>query len=549
MKRRLGPVIAIFISIVIFLILVTFSDSILGDSQNDMFTDETVSYVELKKNHEPADAAKIAGLDYIDTSKENTTMQRKAYDMYHNGRTEPGKDYVTDTTMTTRIMYFMSGSERHIVAKKYNRLWSQSPMTFLIVALMYFLITDSVILFYYRKRQQLSEDIQSVTENLRRVRKSKEMASLILSPGDELYGLVEQTNKISMDINDLRDDVQSRERRFRGLVGHLPIGVMLLNSQGDVLLHNQAMSSLLNVNISNDIHPFIEDIKTYNLSQMIEHTLRKNKNHHREIQLVGNSQKFVDANVIRLIHSREDYDQQVLVILYDLTESRQIERMQVDFVNNVSHELKTPVTSIEGFSETLLNGAKDDPKKLDHFLNIIHDESVRLSELIQDILSLSKVKRDTEKIDTINLNDDINRILDRQSITIKKHHIKVNQQYFGSPDVTANKEKINLVFRNLIKNAISYNKENGQIDLEVHHDEIENRIKFIIKDSGIGISEDDQARIFERFYRVDRSRSLETGGTGLGLAIVKETLDTLDGDIRIESHKGLGTTFTVDIPL
>lgn len=549
MKRRLGPVIAILISIVIFLILVTFSDSILGDSQNDMFTDETVSYVELKKNHEPADAAKIAGLDYIDTSKENTTMQRKAYDMYHNGRTEPGKDYVTDTTMTTRIMYFMSGSERHIVAKKYNRLWSQSPMTFLIVALMYFLITDSVILFYYRKRQQLSEDIQSVMENLRRVRKSKEMASLILSPGDELYGLVEQTNKISMDINDLRDDVQLRERRFRGLVGHLPIGVMLLNSQGDVLLHNQAMSSLLNVNISNDIHPFIEDIKTYNLSQMIEHTLRKNKNHHREIQLVGNSQKFVDANVIRLIHSREDYDQQVLVILYDLTESRQIERMQVDFVNNVSHELKTPVTSIEGFSETLLNGAKDDPKKLDHFLNIIHDESVRLSELIQDILSLSKVKRDTEKIDTINLNDDINRILDRQSITIKKHHIKVNQQYFGSPDVTANKEKINLVFRNLIKNAISYNKENGQIDLEVHHDEIENRIKFIIKDSGIGISEDDQARIFERFYRVDRSRSLETGGTGLGLAIVKETLDTLDGDIRIESHKGLGTTFTVDIPL
>lgn len=549
MKRRLGPVIAILISIVIFLILVTFSDSILGDSQNDMFTDETVSYVELKKNHEPVDAAKIAGLDYIDTSKESTTMQRKAYDMYHNGRTEPGKDYVTDTTMTTRIMYFMSGSDRHIVAKKYNRLWSQSPMTFLIVALMYFLITDSVILYYYRKRQQLSEDIQSVTENLRRVRKSKDMASLILSPGDELYGLVEQTNKISMDINDLRDDVQLRERRFRGLVGHLPIGVMLLNSQGDVLLHNQAMSSLLDVNISNDIHPFIEDVKTYNLSQMIEHTLRKNKNHHREIQLVGNSQKYVDANVIRLIHSREDYDQQVLVILYDLTESRQIERMQVDFVNNVSHELKTPVTSIEGFSETLLNGAKDDPKKLDHFLDIIHSESVRLSELIQDILSLSKVKRDTEKIDTINLNDDINHILDHQSITIKKHHIKVNQQYFGNPEVTANKEKVNLVFRNLIKNAISYNKENGQIDLEVHHDEIENRIKFIIKDSGIGISEDDQARIFERFYRVDRSRSLETGGTGLELAIVKETLDTLDGDIRIESHKGLGTTFIVDIPL
>ena len=549
MKRRIGPVIAILISIAIFIILVTFSDSILGNSQNDMFTEETVSYQELKKNHDPAEAAKIAGLDYIDTSKESTLMQKKAYDMYHNGRTEPGKNYITDTTFNTRFMYFMSGSNRHIVAKKYNRLWSQSPMTFVIVTLMYFLITDSVILFYYRKRQQLSNDIKSVTENLRRVRKNKEMSSLILSPDDDLYGLVEQTNKISMDINELRDDVRLRERRFRGLVGHLPIGVMLLNSQGDVLLHNQAMSSLLDENISNDIHPFIEDVKTYSLSRMIEHTLRKNKNHHREIQLVGNSQRYVDANVIRLIHSREDFDQQVLVILYDLTESRQIERMQVDFVDNVSHELKTPVTSIEGFSETLLNGAKDDPKKLDHFLEIIHSESVRLSELIQDILSLSKVKQDTEKTDVINLHDDIDHILDRQSIPIKKHNITVKQQYFGSPDVTVNKEKVNLVFRNLIKNAISYNKENGEINIEVHHDEIENRIKFIIKDTGIGISEDDQARVFERFYRVDRSRSLETGGTGLGLAIVKETLDSLDGDIRIESHKGLGTKFTVDIPL
>ena len=549
MKRRIGPIIAILISVVIFVVLVIFSDTILGDSQKDMFTEETVSYQELKKNHDPSEAARIAGLDYVDSSKEDTYLQKKAYDMFHRGRIAPGKNYVTDVNFGERIMYYLPGSGRYVVAKRYNRLWSQAPLTFVLVALMYFVITDSVILFYYRKRQILSNDIKSVTENLRRVRKNKEMASLILSPDDELYGLVEQTNKISMDINDLRDDVRLRERRFRGLVGHLPIGVMLLNSQGDVLMHNQAMAGLLDVNISNDIHPFIEDIKTYSLSRMIEHTLRKNKNHHREIQLVGNSQKFVDANVIRLVHTREDFDQQVLVILYDLTESRQIERMQVDFVNNVSHELKTPVTSIEGFSETLLNGAKDDPEKLDHFLKIIHSESIRLTELIQDILSLSRVKKGNYKSEMVNLHEDLDSILERQDPAIKKHNLTIKKQFFGNEDVTINKEKFNLVIRNLIKNAISYNKENGEIDIEVHHDEIENRLKFIIKDTGIGISEADQGRIFERFYRVDRSRSLETGGTGLGLAIVKETLDTLDGDIRMESHKGLGTTFTVNIPL
>ena len=549
MKRRIGPIIAILISVVIFVVLVIFSDTILGDSQKDMFTEETVSYQELKKNHDPSEAARIAGLGYVDSSKEDTYLQKKAYDMFHRGRIAPGKNYVTDVNFGERIMYYLPGSSRYVVAKRYNRLWSQAPLTFVLVALMYFVITDSVILFYYRKRQILSNDIKSVTENLRRVRKNKEMASLILSPDDELYGLVEQTNKISMDINDLRDDVRLRERRFRGLVGHLPIGVMLLNSQGDVLMHNQAMAGLLDVNISNDIHPFIEDIKTYSLSRMIEHTLRKNKNHHREIQLVGNSQKFVDANVIRLVHTREDFDQQVLVILYDLTESRQIERMQVDFVNNVSHELKTPVTSIEGFSETLLNGAKDDPEKLDHCLKIIHSESIRLTELIQDILSLSRVKKGNYKAEVVNLHEDIDSILERQDTTIKKHNLTIKKQFFGNEDVTINKEKFDLIIQNLIKNAISYNKENGEINIEVHHDEIENRLKFIIKDTGIGISEDDQGRIFERFYRVDRSRSLETGGTGLGLAIVKETLDTLDGDIRMESHKGLGTTFTVNIPL
>ncbi|KRK78410.1 two component sensor transduction histidine kinase [Companilactobacillus alimentarius DSM 20249] len=549
MKRRIGPIIAILISVVIFVVLVIFSDTILGDSQKDMFTEETISYQELKKNHDPSEAAKIAGLEYVDSNKEETYLQKKAYDMFHRGRVAQGKNYITDTNLGERIMYYMSGSSRYVVAKQYNRLWSQAPLTFVLVALMYFVITDSVILFYYRKRQILSNDIKSVTENLRRVRKNKEMSSLILSPDDELYGLVEQTNKISMDINDLRDDVRLRERRFRGLVGHLPIGVMLLNSQGDILMHNQAMSGLLDVNISNDIHPFIEDVKTYSLSRMIEHTLKKNKNHHREIQLIGNSQKFVDANVIRLVHSREDFDQQVLVILYDLTESRRIERMQVDFVNNVSHELKTPVTSIEGFSETLLNGAKDDPEKLDHFLKIIHSESIRLTELIQDILSLSRVKKGNYKAETVNLHEDIDQILERQALPIKKHNLTVKKKFFGNEEVSINKEKINLIFRNLIKNAVSYNKENGEIDLEVHHDEIENRIKFVIKDTGIGISETDQGRIFERFYRVDRSRSLETGGTGLGLAIVKETLDTLDGDIRLESHIGLGTTFTVNIPL
>ncbi|MFC6324257.1 two-component system histidine kinase PnpS [Companilactobacillus baiquanensis] len=549
MKKKIGPIIAVTVSIVIFIILSAFADSTLGSSQRNTFYDETTSFKELKKNHTAQEAAKISGLTYVDTDKRSSKVEKRVYDLIHKGGLSPSQNFLTDNTFGTRTMYYISDSNKHVVVKEYNRLWSQNASTYVLVALVYLIFTNAIVLFYYKRKQKLSYDIQSVTENLRRVRKNKDMASIILSPDDELYNLVEQTNEISMDINELRDNARLRERRFKSLVGHLPIGVMLLNSQGEVLMHNQAMSALLDVNISNDIHPFIEDVKTYGLSRMIEHTLRKNKNHHKELQLIGNSQKYVEANVIRLVHSREDFDQQILVLLYDLTESRKMDRMQVDFVNNVSHELKTPITSIAGFSETLLNGAKDDPEKLDHFLNIINEESTRLTELIQDILSLSKVQKDDEKAEAVDAKNEIEKTVEHLSQRISKHKISVETSFSGNPEITINREKFNLIVGNLIKNAVSYNKENGDIKIQFNHDEIENRIRFSVEDTGIGIAESEQDRIFERFYRVDRSRSFETGGTGLGLAIVKETIDTLDGDIRIESHKGLGTKFIVHIPL
>lgn len=548
MKKRLGPIVSIIISVILFIALSLFADNILSNSQKNSFSEEVESFTELKKNHSKADAANITSLKYLNI-KDNSRMSKQADDMIHRGNLSMSEQYVTDQSFGSRTMFYRFNDGNYVLAKDYSRLWNQDWISYALLAILYFIITDSIILIYYRQRQKIRGDIDRVTQNLKRVRKNKELSSLILSPDDDLYGLVEQTNKINKDISELRDNAKLRERRFKSLIGHLPIGVMLLNSQGEVLMHNQAMAALLDVNISDDIHPFIEDVKTYGLSRMIEHALRKNKNYRREIQLVGNSQKYVDANVIHLVHSREDYDKQILVILYDLTTSRQMEQMQVDFVNNVSHELKTPITSIEGFSETLLDGAQDDPKKRAHFLQIIHDESVRLTDLIQDILSLSKVKKETEETELVDMGSDIDSILQSLAVPINKHHLKVEKQYFGNKEVNVNKSKVNLILNNLIKNAISYNSENGSIGIEVHHDEVENRLRVIITDTGIGISQKDQERIFERFYRVDRSRSLETGGTGLGLAIVKETLDSLDGNLQVESNLGLGSKFTFEIPL
>ncbi|AKP68210.1 two-component system histidine kinase PnpS [Companilactobacillus ginsenosidimutans] len=548
MKRRLGPTVSIVISVILYIALALFADNILSNSQSNSFSEEVESYTELRKNHTKEEAADVTSLKYININ-DDSDISKQASDMIHRGNLSMSEQFGTDVSFGRRAMFYRFNNGNYVVAKDYSRLWNQNWISFALFTILYFLITEAIILVYYRQRQNIRDDIDRVTQNLKRVRKNKDMSSLILSPDDDLYELVEQTNQINKDISELRDNAKLRERRFKSLIGHLPIGVMLLNSQGEVLLHNQAMAALLDENISNELHPFIEDVKTYGLSRMIEHALRKNKNYRREIQLVGNSQRYVDANVIHLVHSREDYDKQILVILYDLTTSRRMEQMQVDFVNNVSHELKTPITSIEGFSETLLDGAGDDPEKRHHFLEIIHNESVRLTDLIQDILSLSKIKKDNEETELVDMEANIKSILQSMSVPIEKHHLKVDKSFFGNKEVTINKAKVNLVLNNLIKNAISYNKENGSIDIEVHHDEVENRLRVIIEDTGIGISQKDQDRIFERFYRVDRSRSLETGGTGLGLAIVKETLDSIDGNLQVESNLGLGTKFTLEIPL
>lgn len=548
MKKSLGPIVSITVSVLLFLALSLFADNILSNSQKNSFSEELSTFTELRKNHTKAEAARYSSLKYVDINAKNK-ISRQASDMVHRGNLSMSEQYVTDASFGSRTMFYRFNDGDYVLAKKYSRLWYQDWISFALFTIMYFVITDWIIIYYYRKRLILRSDIDRVAINLRRVRKNKDISSLILSPDDDLYELVEQTNKINQDINQLRDNAKIRERRFKSLIGHLPVGVMLLNSQGEVMMHNQAMAALLDVNISDEVHPFIEDVKTYGLSRMIEHSLRKNKNYRKEIQLVGNSQKYVDANVIHLVHSREDFDKQILVILYDLTASRQMEQMQVDFVNNVSHELKTPITSIEGFSETLLDGAQDDPKKREHFLQIIHNESVRLTDLIQDILSLSKVKKETDETELVDMEHEIDSILQSMTVSINKHHLKVEKKFFGNKEVNINKSKVELILNNLIKNAISYNSEDGSLKIEMHHDEVENRLRVVIADTGIGISQKDLDRVFERFYRVDRSRSLETGGTGLGLAIVKETVESLDGNLQVESNLGLGSTFTFEIPL
>ena len=239
-----------------------------------------------------------------------------------------------------------------------------------------------------------------------------------------------------------------------------------------------------------------------------------------------------------------------MALIQDVTEVRKLENMRSDFVANVSHELKTPLTSIAGFIETLKNGAIKNEKVRDRFLDIIEIETERLTRLIEDLLSLSAIE--SGKLiyskEQIMINETVEEINLMVGPLIKQKNLNYQTEVESAlPPIVGNKDWFKQMIINLIDNAIKYTPEEGLIKLLVY--KRYKNLFIVVKDTGIGIPKGDIPRLFERFYRVDKARSRKIGGTGLGLAIVKHIVLAFFSDIRVSSEVGKGTEFVLKIPL
>ena len=231
----------------------------------------------------------------------------------------------------------------------------------------------------------------------------------------------------------------------------------------------------------------------------------------------------------------------VVILFIDETEEIRALRLREEFSSNVSHELKTPLTSICGFSELLVNGMVDDDNK-EEFYKLIYDDSKRLLNLIEDIMKISGLESEEAfSREEIKLNELIRDILRAQRNLIDEKNIAVSLD--GDGLVYENKTMMWELFANIINNGLKYNKDGGKLDIKISEDEKNYEVSIV--DTGIGIPSKDLARIFERFYRVDKSRSRKIGGTGLGLSIVKHVLQSIDGKLEISSKLGMGTSFKV----
>jgi two-component system phosphate regulon sensor histidine kinase PhoR len=265
--------------------------------------------------------------------------------------------------------------------------------------------------------------------------------------------------------------------------------------------------------------------------------------------IIGPSDVFLQARGSTLRDTRDNV-LGALIVLNDVTRLKTLENIRRDFVANVSHELKTPITSIKGFLETLREGAWDDRENAERFMDIMLKHTNRLDAIIDDLLSLSRIERDTERGEVILDIDSVRDVLD---LVVKEAKEKAKDKNmtvdFRAPDelvARINPSLLEQALMNLVENSIKYSDPGKTISISADYSQ--NEIVIRVKDQGYGISQEHLSRIFERFYRVDKARDRKIGGTGLGLAIVKHIVHAHGGRIGVESSPGKGSTFSIFLP-
>ena len=405
--------------------------------------------------------------------------------------------------------------------------------------LSFFLVLAGMIYYLiYQKNQPL----KTVLPVLKKMVQNPNQAEVIMQTPDQWEELYQTINALSEQMSKMYRAYTTTEEQLYTLLNELMIGVFLIDdADSRLLLLNPKMQLHLNVVSYQPEQRYTEVIQEPKLIQLIHQVTPEHPLIHQEITLTEGRQT-LDLSLRYFTNS--EGTGQILGVAYDLTKVRRLEKLQKDFVGNVSHELKTPVTSLIGFTETLLDGAKDDPQTLTSFLEIMQKDAIRLDKLIREIIQLSKDGENSYEIQTIYTEPYFQQIVQNYQPIIEKKRLTIRLIGKNEP-FTTKTDILYPIIKNLIENAVQYSKSDSEIIIRY---QATDDLSFSVQDFGIGIDTEDQERIFERFYRVDKARSRHSGGTGLGLAIVKDYVQLLNGTITVDSHLGTGSTFTVTIP-
>jgi len=370
------------------------------------------------------------------------------------------------------------------------------------------------------------------------------------SGSEEMARLADAMNQMAGQLDERIKHTVEQRNEMEAVVSSMQEGVLAVDREEHIISMNQAAGRIFNINPSHVQGRTIQEaIRNIELHRFVKRALASTENIEEDITL------FQDKEGILYSHSTplRDADEKhigTLIVLNDITRIRRLENIRRDFVANVTHEIKTPLTAIKGFAETLHNGSVDKPEETQRFLEIVLKHVDRLEAIIEDLLSLSRIERE-EELDRIKIEDSRIKDVMKSALQIcqpKADEKNVQVELICDPEMVVRMDphRIEEAAVNLLDNAIKYSDAKSTIQAAVLPEHNEIIIRF--EDQGIGIAQEHLPRLFERFYRVDKARSRHLGGTGLGLAIVKHIAQAHGGYVTVESMPGKGSKFEIHLP-
>ena len=422
---------------------------------------------------------------------------------------------------------------------------SQSKVIFIRVILIALLAT---VILGFALAGSITRPINDVTDTVQKMSSGDFSEGVTVNSDDEIGQLADMFNMMREKLSDTLSEITGEKNKLSTILEYMADGLVAIDLDGGIIHVNPAARAILELD---PVDPLPKDYDALmgHISDNIG--LERIKGN---CEIHGAQDVFSYGSSIFAIHydrfkDEDGEDIGIIILIQDITERQKLEDMQRDFVANVSHELKTPLTTIKSYTETLMDGAVEDPEMARSFLGIVDNEADRMNRLVKDLLQLSRLDHRQERMNFLEANivSLVRQCMVKVEMTAQQKGHQLNALFDEKMNIRVlmDKDRMEQVILNVLTNAIKYTPDGGRIDVDIDSDG--KYVQIIVSDNGIGISEEELPRIFERFYRVDKARSRKMGGTGLGLAITKQIVEEHQGTITAESTLGKGTKFIITL--
>ena len=418
------------------------------------------------------------------------------------------------------------------------------------ISQIYFIFSLVTLIIFIAISNRISSPLKKIIKSAKIISQNKKINKLPEHSIFEIDELSQTLNTLSLKIQKNTKELDIKYIEQQAVLASMQEGVLAIDKKQQIIQINRAAMSILEINNLDDTDSRIiqQHIRFSNLQNFIKKILLTKKQATKDMTLNASSIKSVQVTGSPLTNEK-GVNIGALIVMRDITDLRKLEEVRTDFVANVSHELKTPITSIKGFIETLSSDDFEHNKETKKFLEIIRQQSNRLNTIVDDLLTLSRIERKEEHIvfDLFPLENIIKNSIALCHHQAEKKNIKIKMNCDSNSEIKVNSALLEQALVNLIINAIQHSNSNTTISLIGQMKD--KKIIISVQDEGIGIEKKHHTRLFERFYRIDSSRSRNDGGTGLGLSIVKHIVNAHKGEISLESEIGKGSIFTIKIPI